>query len=207
MTAAFDVATWNDVVDAYEDVTASIDGAFAGAAAMPDLDALFAAVWRRLDALRRGLPGDPDPLSVLAPLAFLLDERVLMRLSNGPIERDLAWPMLGRAFAVADSDYGGDAFFERAASLGSRSPPLLVQVYVFCLAQGFMGRYAGDPEGLVARRRELFTKLAAQTAPVATASRPALPTPPRPIWQWAAAAAIGTVAVQGLLALATRLFR
>jgi len=203
--ARFDVATWSDVVDAYEDVTVAIDDAFTGGQA-PDLDALFATVWRRLDALRRALPADPAPLSVLEPIAFLLDERVLVRLAGASIDRDLAWPMLGRAFEVTDSDYGGDAFFERAAALGARPHPLLVEVYVFCLAQGFAGRYAAEPDELVARRRALFEKLAVRPAPKATTSARELPRPPRPIWQWALAAVVGAAAVQGLFALVARFF-
>ncbi len=193
MSSPVDLDAWGEILAAYRDVSVAIDEAFAGSS--PAFGALSALVRRRLDGLRRRLPAGKE--AVLVPLSFLLDEKVLAQL--GTAERELAWPLLGRAFA--QTDFGGDVFFVKADELcASAAPsPLVVQVYLFSLDEGFVGRYADDREGLADYRRQLFGKLAVVAPPGPPAPPPRLPVGPWPIWRFAAAAAGGVLAFLGVL--------
>ena len=185
--ASIDLDAWGEILAAYGDVSAAIDKAFAGPP--PDLVALSALVRRRLDALRRRLPGGQD--EVLVPLSFLLDEQVLAQLVTAELE--VTWPLLGRAFA--DTDFGGDVFFKKADELRAQAEPssLVIQVYLFCLDEGFVGRYADDPEALADYRGQLFGRLAAVAPPGTPAAPKGLPVAPRPRWQFVVAAVAGVV--------------
>ncbi|UQA56291.1 DotU family type IV/VI secretion system protein [Polyangium aurulentum] len=204
--APFDSRSWTKIVDAYRDICGLIDQTLGGAKPVADLQGLFSAIWRRLDELRRSLPEDPEPLDLLAPLAFFFDERVLLRLSADPVGRELSWPMLGRAFASdnaasLDAFYAGDAFFERARELNEDSAPLLVQVYLFCLDEGFSGRHAHDPEALRRERETLFRRLSLRAPPPPTSASTSLASPraPRPLWHFVIAVIAGAVVWQVIL--------
>jgi hypothetical protein len=185
---AIDLDAWGEILSAYGDVSAAVAKAFAGPP--PDLAALSALIRRRLDALRRRLPGGQE--AAMPPLAFLLDEKILAQLDTTGLE--LTWPLLGRA--LADTDFGGDVFFHKADDLRAAAQPsaLVIQVYLFCLDEGFAGRYADDPEALADYRKQLFAKLSAVPPPGSPATPPGLPVAPRPRWQFAVAA-VGGVAL------------
>lgn len=182
-----DLDAWREILAAYRDATAAVDKAFAGPPA--DLGALAALLRSRLDRLRKLLVGGHD--AVLAPIAFLLDEQILAQLATTELE--VTWPLLGRTHG--DTDFGGDVFFAGASRLCGEAEPLslVIQAYLFCLDEGFVGRYADDPRGLAECRRALFKKLSLVPPPGAPAAPTALPVAPRPAWQFVAAAVAGVV--------------
>jgi type IV/VI secretion system ImpK/VasF family protein len=141
-----------------------------------DVAALARRVEGRFDALSAGLTdAGTDPAvraEALVALAFLVDERVLVRLSERSYARQTEWPRLER---FEDRErFGGDAFFSRARRIvaepvdpeGHRRERL--EVYLYCLGQGFEGRYAGRSEELETQRSVLWNALGQSAPPLAT---------------------------------------
>lgn len=201
-----DLVVWQAITGAVEDIFNFIDGAFAGEGANVDLDALYRKTAFRLDTLREALGADlseTQKRQILAPITFLIDERVLVRLSARSMGGEYSWPLLQRA--VVELEYGGDLFFLEADRLAHGPDPsaLLVQIFIYCLRQGFRGRYADRPEVIAELEASLWNRLSRPLPPGALvpvpADRVAAALPGR---VWFIAAAVGFVATWQLFLLA-----
>lgn len=181
-----DLDAWHEIFGAYRAAHVAIEQSLAGP--VPDLGGLAVLLRNSLQSLRPHLPSSLKD-SLLVPLAFLLDEQILARLAATGLE--VTWPLLGRVFGK--TDFGGDVFFTRADELVdlNRPPALLIQVYLFCLDEGFVGRYASDSAKLMVYRGKLFQKLAPVPPPGALAAARPFGRGPRPLWQFAALALLG----------------
>nr|BDT33668.1 DotU family type IV/VI secretion system protein [Myxococcus sp. MH1] len=142
------------------------------------LDAMSRTLMAEVDALRAALETDlrhDDVEKVLQPFAFLVDEKVLARLSNEDAQH---WPLLQlRAFGV---DAGGDLFFELADTALRRpdTAPLLFEMLHFCLTAGFIGRHVGHPARLRDYREQLAARIPRPETQVGEAHTEAAPPPP-----------------------------
>lgn len=167
-----DVLVWQTVLDAMEAVDADTARAFT--AAEPDLGALYRRTLSRFEGLRGALRRLGLELTrcdeVLRPLAFLVDERVLARLSPASNERQQQWPLVQRG--ATHELFGGDEFFVLADELIGRpdSSSLVIEVYLYCLAQGFVGRFADTPDELERYRASLWACLKVPSSPAASTS-------------------------------------
>lgn len=111
---------------------------------------------RRRQALRQALLTGLRPLLVhqtgeqqaalgLEPMVIAIDERE--RLALGPLAKRWSLPRL--QVELLEIDDGGDHFYEmlRRHLDGSGTHPLVFELYLLCLEQGFLGRYEGrEPE-------------------------------------------------------------
>ena len=96
---------------------------------------------------------------VIGPLAVHLDERILTRLSPqlGP-----SWTRLQES--LIQSDDGGLWFYDSLEGL-LRPPPasaLVLEVYLFCLCEGFSGRYIEEPDQVAEYKKRIASLLPAQ---------------------------------------------
>ncbi|MCP3060880.1 DotU family type IV/VI secretion system protein [Myxococcus sp. K38C18041901] len=142
------------------------------------LDAMSRTLMAELDTLRAVLEQDlrsDDVEKVLQPFAFLVDEKVLARLSNEDAQH---WPLLQlRAFGV---DAGGDLFFELADTALRRpdTAPLLFEMLHFCLTAGFIGRHVGHPARLRDYREQLAARIPRPETQMGEVQTEAAPPPP-----------------------------
>ncbi|RKH10784.1 hypothetical protein D7V97_13035, partial [Corallococcus sp. CA053C] len=147
-------------------VPATADGAPGVVLGREGLKALHEPLREEVERLRAALGAYAGPEEVedaLRPFTYLLDERVLLRLTDA--EQPL-WPLLQyRLFSESD---GGEAFYTLADAHLARpgTPALLFELLLFCLKTGFGGRYQGN----TAKLREYQERLAARivTPPPAT---------------------------------------
>jgi type IV/VI secretion system ImpK/VasF family protein len=74
-------------------------------------------------------------------LVLYLDERIMERL---PDYLRLSWPLLQLGYTRSAT--GGDDFYRFVNELRAKpsTPSFVFEVYYFCLANGFIGRYAND---------------------------------------------------------------
>lgn len=105
------------------------------------LRALRGRVEERVDALQHELRDQPGSEQAMTALVLDFDERIMARL---PEYLRLRWPLLQTA--RTRSATGGDDFYRFADELRAnpRTPSFVLEVYYFCLAHGFVGRYADD---------------------------------------------------------------
>jgi len=109
----------------------------------------------RLDeALKR--EADAEIQQIFAPITIHIDERVLLLL---PPTRSTSWSRLQGD--VIQSDDGGAVFYDYLDNLlaQSRAPQLVLEVYSFCLSEGFFGRYIEAPERIQAYREEIARRI------------------------------------------------
>ncbi|MFY1831039.1 DotU family type IV/VI secretion system protein [Myxococcus fulvus] len=178
---------WKAILLAYRHVddllerelgTVSLDPALREHLSEGALDAMSRTLMSELEALRAVLEADlrhDDVEKVLQPFAFLVDEKVLARLSNEDAQH---WPLLQlRAFGV---DAGGDLFFELADTALRRpdTAPLLFEMLHFCLTAGFIGRHVGHPARLRDYREQLAARIPRPETQVGEAPAEAAPPPP-----------------------------
>lgn len=179
---------WQVILDAWDAIGQRIDRAFPSGrgdvvARRPPgdtswLDQVRGELNVRFAELAYGLRGlghaDAEIHQVLEPLAIFLDERVLVRLppAVGPSWSRLQTDLIG-------SDDGGVIFYERLdALLGAPHPSkLALQVYRFCLAEGFCGNLVDERPELQRYSDALATAIlrdapAARAAGHASALRP-----------------------------------
>jgi type VI secretion system protein ImpK len=102
----------------------------------------------------------------LLPLVIHVDEMVTTRLAP---DDAASWPLLQQQnFGV---DAGGDLFY-RLADRRLAAPaaaPLTVEVLLFCLQSGFLGRASEDPDLVAGYRRRLAEALPETTLPAIAA--------------------------------------
>ncbi len=115
-----------------------------------------------------------DPMQILAALSIYLDERVLRRLAAN---RMLEWRHL--QLDVIHSSEGGDLFYRIVDRLiaSPKTTPLVLEVYHFCLRDGFLGRFAHEPGKIEDYERRLAARIPAPPEPAAP---PPSPTPDAP---------------------------
>jgi len=182
-----DLAVWNDILSAHRDIEAQIDHAFAGEERGQDLGALHDALWRRLEELRRSLTkkrSEELAMELLEPLIFATDERVLGRLGDVGLDRAVAWPLLQRG--ICPEENGGEVFFVRVddALAEKDAPELLIEVLLYCLQAGFVGRFEGDAVRLADYENKLASRVrsaAPPAAPPPAAEPPAVPSARRQV--------------------------
>jgi type IV/VI secretion system ImpK/VasF family protein len=106
-------------------------------------------------------------------LVLYFDERIMTRL---PEWVATSWPLLQTR--ITGRNTGGVDFFRLVDRLlESESPPLVLEVYYFCLANGFRGQFATDLSALDGYRQRLRARIPAPApAPPATAPRAATAT-------------------------------
>ena len=99
---------------------------------------------------------DDEVEQVIVPLAIHVDERVLGRL---PPRIGSTWVRVQED--VIHSDDGGVVFYEKLdallASVEARA--LVLEVYLFCLCEGFFGRYIDEPERINGYRDRIAQRL------------------------------------------------
>jgi type IV/VI secretion system ImpK/VasF family protein len=104
---------------------------------------------------------DDEVKQVIVPLAVHLDERVLGRLPPrfGPV-----WSRLQED--VIQSDDGGVKFYQNLDELLAlpQASTLVLEVYLFCLCEGFFGRYIDEPERIAAYKDRIARRLPAPLA-------------------------------------------
>jgi type IV/VI secretion system ImpK/VasF family protein len=139
---------------------------------------LRAVVDDRLDRLQRELVplvSETEAKRILFPLILHLDERVLLRL---PLPDRLAWPLL--QLDVLDDEVGGEAFYSRLDHLlrlpVSASSSIVLEVYYFCLADGFRGRF--DDDAAIDDRKRAIRKHLAPGVPAPDRESPDYPPVP-----------------------------
>lgn len=105
-------------------------------------------------ALKR--EADAEIQQIFAPLTIHIDERVLLLLP----------PTLGGSWSrlqgdVIQSDDGGAVFYDYLDNLlaSARPPQMVLEVYAFCLSEGFFGRYLEAPERIQAYRDEIARRI------------------------------------------------
>lgn len=155
---------WCKLGDWHEAVRDSLSQLLPATAGDANAETLRALRLRFLDAFERLrtnlLPGlsERDVNQLLLPLVLHSDEKVLSRLRPG--DRHF-WPLLQRELYGVEN--GGDLFYDLAdEQLGAGADAQgLREVLLFCLQDGFRGRYGDSPTRIQSYR----TKLAAHLAP------------------------------------------
>ena len=177
-------ALWEIILARWDEVNGVLDGALPpGTASGPGVGAaalvqLRSALHGRLDALERDLVplvAEPETKRILFPLVLHLDERVLSRLPRGD---KLSWRRLQDD--VLDDEAGGEVFYARLDLLlrlpGIDAQSIVLEVYYFCLADGFHGRF-DDQAAIDAYKRDIQKHLAPSTG-LAPAGSGVVPPPP-----------------------------
>lgn len=105
------------------------------------LQELHGRVDARVAKLYQELAHEEGRDLAITALVLYLDERIMDRL---PDYLRLGWPLL-QAKRLGSST-GGDDFYRFANELvaAPNTPSFVLEVYYFCLEQGFVGRYAND---------------------------------------------------------------
>jgi type IV/VI secretion system ImpK/VasF family protein len=120
------------------------------------LRGLHEAVRARLEPLWRQLAGEDGSDRNRRALVIYLDERIMGLL---PEYLALSWPLLQTELTGATT--GGTDFFRLVdhALQDPRCPPLVLEVYYFCLNHGFVGMHAKDTVQLDHHKRSLAARM------------------------------------------------
>lgn len=123
---------------------------------LEELVQVRAKIRDQLDILREALARDlteRDVYFILFPIVAHLDEEVQTRYVE-PIRLG-GWPPLQRE--LFDTDAAGELFYETLDDilLKPQTLPLILEVYYFCLHDGFRGRLVSNPS----RRQEYMERL------------------------------------------------
>jgi type IV/VI secretion system ImpK/VasF family protein len=160
------LALWELVVAAWDDVSALRDRALPRGASGPAvstavLDQLRDQLRGRLTTLENDLAarvGEPEAKSIVFPLILHLDEQVLSEL---PRCTKLSWHRLQDD--VLEDEVGGEVFYSRLDKLLQQPPDvqsIALDVYYFCLSDGFHGRFDDDDVASIKRyERDIQTHL------------------------------------------------
>lgn len=117
--------------------------------------------WLR-SRLREGLD-NRDAYLVLFPLVLHVDELAAEALAAAGTE----WRPLQLDFF--DVDDGGELFFSTLDQVlgADETPPLVLEVFLYCLRDGFVGRFAGYPAKLQEYRERLAGRIPTEEPPPA----------------------------------------
>lgn len=137
----------------------------------PDLVALRDQIRKRLKRLESRLAevlGDYDRYHALFPIVVYIDEFVQIS-TRGEIGR---WePLQGELF---DEDNGGETFFNilEEKIRQTETHPLVLEIFYFCLSDGFTGVYQGDPKRLEEFKERLAERISLKPIETARAEGP-----------------------------------
>lgn len=139
-----------------------------------------------------------DLYYALFPLVVLIDE--MMRVGLG--SDAMRWELLQSE--LFDIDNGGDEFFIvlEARLRQIQTPPLVLEVFYFCLAEGFGGAHLGDHRRLDQYRQQITARLPLHPVPLtAPVERPRPVTLVRFPWLFYAVGLAAVLATHALLTL------
>jgi len=136
-----------------------------------DLVELKAEIRKKLHLLKNALSStytEEETHTILFPLVVYFDE--LARFASSEVARN--WENFqGEIYSTSN---GGEEFFTYLEQ--TKSPQLAVEVYYFCLVDGFEGKYADDPARIEDYKKELISRI--EVAPIAV--EPPKPDSPSP---------------------------
>jgi type IV/VI secretion system ImpK/VasF family protein len=148
-------------------------------------------VHARIETLRAQLAAEPGGEQAMLALVLYFDEYIM-----GQLPEFLApgWPLLQTRLTGRNT--GGADFFRLIDRLleADPQPGFVLEVYYFCLANGFRGRYGGDLAAVEGYRQRLGARIptpepARQPSPPVAAASPA-PIRSRALYYLAAAALV-----------------
>lgn len=165
--------------------------------AMADLRARVKA---RVDALcqdlqERELPQVQGREEAMEAVLYYFDERIMDRL---PAYLQISWSLLQTDRTGRNT--GGDDFYTNIDELldNSTTPSFVFELYYFCLAGGFVGQYADDPQKIEHYENLLRQSITIAQFPVETsdtAKIEASTKTPRPTWVPFAVAVLSVVLI------------
>lgn len=143
---------------------------------------------------------------ILLPFVLHTDEMTLRRLT--PVDQ-ATWPLLQES--IYNETAGGELFYEYIDDQSRKpdTPKLVFEVLYFCLSDGFLGRYAGEPQKIEEYRRKLVAQIPRPESPepLPAATRSGGPrVAPFPLWYYVATAGALIALPFFLLALSNLLF-
>lgn len=126
-----------------------------------DLVVLKAKVRDRLNLLKNALAstyGEEDTHAILFPIVVYFDELVRF------VSRDVAirWETLQGE--IYNTESGGEEFYKYLEQI--KSPALAIEVYYYCLHDGFEGMHAEDPARIEDYKKQLEARMQIVAAPV-----------------------------------------
>lgn len=135
------------------------------------LDRLRAALRATLDEARTALLrrfSEQEAGMVLLPLTISADEAVTRRLARAD---QLRWPLLQKE--IFDIQNGGEVFFTFTEECLQRreTPAFVCAVIYYLLADGFVGRFAGDPARIERVKGQLAERIPLPELPKVKARR------------------------------------
>jgi len=160
------------------------------------LHRLHQDVLARIKELRSALAAEQGVEHAMHALVLYCDERIMDRL---PAYLAPSWPLLQEELFRRNT--GGSDFFRLIDRMleGEPPPDLVIEVYYFCLADGFEGQYADDPASLEAYKQRLRGRITApepeRPAREPAAAPSASPIRSRVLYYVVAALAVVVVAV------------
>ena len=151
-----------------------------------DLVALKAKIRARLHLLKNALAStysEEDTHAILFPIVMYFDE--IVRFVSREVARK--WETLQGE--IYNTESGGEEFYKYVEQI--KSPPLAIEVYYYCLNDGFEGQHAEDPAHIEDYKKRLEARL--QTVAVVADPPRAEPPPPElvrfPVFYYVAAVA------------------
>lgn len=149
--------TWYAILCANDDIDASIAQARSQGATAESLEQLRAQIQSRIEQLRSELRSVPGYERILLVLVLYLDERVMRRLPDST--RHLWRPM---QVDWIGSTNGGTEFYRILDSLvqDESTSNLLLEVFYYCLNNGFVGVYVDNPDAIENYKQYLRTRVA-----------------------------------------------
>lgn len=163
------VQVWQGIVVAMQGVEDLAEGgATAGPERLLDLRQQARTLLGHLAKDLSAALGPSNAQEVLLPLVFACDEQVLRRL---PRSVQKTWPLLqAELFGITD---GGEKFFQLVDEklLQVQPMPLLLEVLLYCLGRGFLGRYVNEPAKLLPYKDRLKERLHLHPRPAGLASQ------------------------------------
>jgi len=153
------VQVWQGIVAAMQEGEALAESHASAAASqemLPELRRKMRALLGRLAKDLSALLGPAEAQEVLLPLVLICDELVLKRL---PKNARQAWPLLqAELYGIND---GGEKFFQLIDEklLQVQPSALLLEVLLYCLGRGFLGRYVNEPAKVLPYKDRLKERL------------------------------------------------
>lgn len=136
-----------------------------------DLVGLKAKIRARLHLLKNALAStysEEDTHAILFPIVVYFDELVRF------VSRDVAIKWETLQGEIYNNESGGEEFYKFLEQI--KSPQLAIEVYYYCLNDGFEGKHADDPARIEDYKKQLEARL--QIVPIA--ADPPRPEPPPP---------------------------
>jgi type IV/VI secretion system ImpK/VasF family protein len=163
-----------------------------------DLVKMREGLRKLLDTLRKELArtlSEHEVYSVLVPIVVYADE-IARVVTRGSVQ---IWePLQSETFNIEN---GGELFYwqidERLRHQATH--PLVFEVFYFCLNDGFVGMYQGDPRKVDEYKDQLKRRITTKPIPTAPRKERVAPKIVKLPWQYYAGAAALTLVTYGLL--------